>query len=412
MDGEKKLFKNFIILGLSYTSNLLIPLLLMPHFIKVLGIGQYGIIALAQAFMGYLNILVEYHFSIITVKEISMNRNDTFWLNKTFNTVIFTRILLALFSFIILLIAIRFYPPFQRNTYVVFTSYFIVLGQSVLPNWFFQGIENMTAIAVLNFIFKIIFVILAYLFVNSTKDTYLPNFLLGLTNFVAGILGICYIFKKYDFSFFIPHWTEILYQLKMGKLMYMSNMSVSIYVTINPIILGLYCSPIIIGQYSIAERILGVIRSIISMFFQISYPRVAVIMKENINAIAIFYKKTFRSFLWLLIFFCVLFFIWAKFVLDYFFYISSPEVVENVRLLLGIAIIVFLNIPYYQRLLIANLAHVANYVYMVGGTISVILNFILVPIFGVYGSISTLYITEILVTTTLYYQASKYKLLK
>jgi polysaccharide transporter, PST family len=407
---EKNLVKNFLLIGFSYASNILIPILLMPHFIKTLGIELFGIVALSQAFMLYLNILVEYHFNIITTKEISINRNDYVWLNKNFNTVFITRIILALVSFLILFVSVKFYPPFINNSNIVFLSFLLVLGQAVTPNWFFQGTENMKAIAILNFIFKLFFIFFAFYFIRNSKDAHLANFILGLTNFICGMVGVIYIYKKYSFKFIIPQIQDIFNELKIGRLIFISNMSVGIYVAVNPIILGIYSNATIIGQYSVAERILGALRSLLAIYSQITYPRIALIASENLKLISHFYKKIFGTFFLSLVLFCVLLYIWAKEVMFKIFNISNIEIIHNVRLLLGIAIVVCLNIPFYQRLLISNLYHIANYILIAGGIISIILNFLLVPYYGVIGSIGALYITEFFVTFTLFYYTLKHKL--
>lgn len=410
MKDSLKIFYNFFIIGLSYSSNLLLPLLLIPHFINKLGIELYGIVTLSQALMVYLTVIIEYHFSTIVVKDVSVNRNDRTILNEIFCRSLVVRFLLLLISLIIVVLVTTVYPPFKSHYEIVLLSSMIIIGQTLLPNWFLLGLEEVGAIAVLNIVFKGIYIILALTLVNTYGDARLPNFFLGVTNFIAGTAGIIYIFNKYKFTFRLPDKADVWLDIKAGRLMTISNISVAIYTSGGPLILALYYNSKIVGEYVAAERIVALFRGIANVYFQATYARAAALMAEGKEVLNKFYKSTFPFVITAVVVGCTVFFFESDLIMHYIFRIQSPAISEYLRYMIVVIIIIIFNIPYYQRLLIAA-PHKANLIIMSGCVISISLNFLLVPFLGPIGCIIAVITTELYITLGLYYLNIKNNLL-
>lgn len=71
------LIRNFSYLSLLQVFNLILPLIVYPYLIRVLGKETYGLVVFAQSLVFYLVILVGFGFNISATKEVSIHRNDS-----------------------------------------------------------------------------------------------------------------------------------------------------------------------------------------------------------------------------------------------------------------------------------------------------------------------------------------------
>jgi PST family polysaccharide transporter len=118
-----KISKNFISLVLLQVTNFVIPILIIPHLIKTLGVDRFGIVSLAQTTMIYLFVIVDYGFSLSAVKDVSINREDKVYLNRVFSEVMITKFFLGIMAFFLLLIAVSIHPKFVINWKLFLSHY-------------------------------------------------------------------------------------------------------------------------------------------------------------------------------------------------------------------------------------------------------------------------------------------------
>ena len=73
---KKVILRNFLSLSSLQGINYLLPLIILPYLIRVIGPAKFGLIAFAQAFVQYFMILTDYGFSLSATRKISLCRAD------------------------------------------------------------------------------------------------------------------------------------------------------------------------------------------------------------------------------------------------------------------------------------------------------------------------------------------------
>ena len=306
-----KISKNFIALVLLQVTNFVIPILIIPHLIKTLGIDKFGIVSLAQTIMIYLFVIVDYGFSLSAVKDISLNKNNLSYLNKLFSEVMMTKIFLGIISFFILLVVVCIYPKFIENWRLLLLSYFMVLGQLILPTWFYQGIDAMKYTTITNLVSKVIFTIFIFIFIRTPNDDLWVNLLLGCGNCIAGLISIVFLSYHYKINISIKQGVRgIKYQLLNGWYYFLSNFSVIIYMNSNIVILGIFVNNHVLGIYSIAEKVATLVRQVLVVFSQVIYTHVCLIVEsKSIDKVKSFIREIFIPFFFIICLGCgILFF--------------------------------------------------------------------------------------------------------
>ena len=73
---DRRLAKNILWLYALQGVNYLVPILLLPYLVRVLGVGQYGLVAFSQAIAQYFIIATDYGFNFSATKQIALHRDD------------------------------------------------------------------------------------------------------------------------------------------------------------------------------------------------------------------------------------------------------------------------------------------------------------------------------------------------
>ena len=252
---RRTLFINFISLSLIQGTNYILPLLIFPYLVKVLGVENFGIMAFAQTIALYLMVITDYGFNLSATKDIAIIRDtDAPAITRIYNEVMTTKLVLLVLTFSFLAGLIFFIPFFRKEYFLYLCSFTIVIGQMLNPTWFFQGMEQMKYATILNVVSKGIFTILVFVFIKSPTDYWLANLLQGGGSMVAGILSQQFVIKNFNIKISIAGFEKVLSQLNKSWPVFISNFAIMACFSNNIFILGLFANKLTIGYYSIAEK--------------------------------------------------------------------------------------------------------------------------------------------------------------
>jgi PST family polysaccharide transporter len=280
-EDKKRLFSNFLSLFILQGANYILPLITLPYLVRVLGAEKFGLIAFAQAFIGYFVILTDYGFNLSATREISINRENKDKVSEIFSSVMIIKTGLLVLSFVIMSIIIFSFEKFRQDYLIYYLTFGMVVGQVLFPVWFFQGMERMKYITILNILAKLIFTVAIFIFVHKALDYIYVPLINSLGFIVAGILALWIVFKEFKIDFKRPSLTQIKQDLKEGWYIFICTVAISLYTISNTFILGLFTNNTIVGYYSAAERIIRAIQGLYSPISQAIYPYVSKLLNQS-----------------------------------------------------------------------------------------------------------------------------------
>jgi len=267
-------FYNFFSVGVIQGIIALLQLLVIPYTIKTIGIDGFGVVAVAQVVMLYLAGFADYGFSQAATRDISLHRSDKTAISGIFFRVLYTKLVLCSVSFILLVILICCVPFFRQHSFLYLTAFVYVIGQSSLVNWFFQGLEKMTFIALLALTGRVIFVLLVFIFLKNREQGFLFLFFLGAGMLLAGAVSIFLACRWLEFEFVKPSRADIIRELRAGWAITVANLAGYTTQYANIFILRIFTNDLVAGYYGIAERLFFAMRQMLVIFSQVIYPRV------------------------------------------------------------------------------------------------------------------------------------------
>jgi PST family polysaccharide transporter len=368
----------------------------------VVGIEKFGMISLAQAFTSYLMVFTDYGFNLSATRDTALHKADSNKLRNILHAVFTTKLILSIISFIILLVVILLVPKFKAEWWLFVLSFTMVIGYVLQPVWFFQGMEQMSYIAYLNLLTKILFVGLVFIFIRTPADYIYANLFLGVGNIVSGLITLWVMYRKFGLTIGIARWHQVKHQLAEGWHIFLSNFSIHAYVYSNLFILGLFTNSTIVGYYSIAEKVIFAIRQLLSVFSQVIYPYICSLSLQAHNKIRSFFVSIYIPFALLIFVLSVLLYLFSGQVVLFLAGHPVEAISDLIKMLSFVPFIVMLNIPAYQTLLAYNFKQSYSTILVSGSILNIVLNIFLSYTFAASGTAMAVIITELFITAGLY----------
>lgn len=405
---KKNLFQNTIALGVIQILNYVLPFITLPYLSRVLDVDKLGLVFFAQVFMDYFFRLAMFGFDFSGVRSIAINRDDKEKTNLIFNSILSVQSIFLVISFCVLSFLILFIPKFRVDAIVYYFTFLSVIGNIFIFTWFYQGMERMKFITVLNIITKTIGLLLIFAFIKNNNDYYLVPLFNSLGALVAGVISLVFIKKVFKIRFYIPEKDNIINTIKYSRQFFLTKVAIALYRQTNAFVLGLVVSTIAVAYYTSADKIFWAIFALYNTFIGALFPY----MSKNKDIV--FFKKLLKYLIIFALGFGIFLIVASKILIVIFF---SEKMLPSVNILRIFAI----SFPFYIFVdtfgfpLLGAFGYVkeTNYGYIVGGIYN-ILGLILLYLLNCI----TIYSVAILVSSTYIiiflhrmYYINKYKLL-
>ena len=353
---------------------------------SVLGIEIFGLLAFATATINYFSILGDYGFNLTATREVSIHRGSKEKLTEIYSSVMTIKFLLLLLGFIVLVLLTTFFDKFSQDYLLYYYTYGIVFGKFLFPVWFFQGMEKMKYISILNIIAKSIFLIAIFVLVNEKDDFYLVPVFNSLGFIIAGFIALFYIHKKFEISFKIQSKEILLFYLKDGWHIFISRVAVLLYTSNNIIILGLLTNNTSVGFYSVAEKVTSAISSLGSIINRVIFPHLSEVWIRDKKNYHRQFVSVIKPLIITMLFISLILFIASPYIIS--FLSGGKQINESITVLkiLSIAVLLFpLGSIFTQSFVTQNKNNLVTKVTLYTTLINLILVLILVYKFDFYG---------------------------
>ena len=286
---NQTLFGNASALLVIQIANQLIPLLTVPYLTRVLGVGNYGLIAFCMAIIILGSVVTDYGFNLSVTLKIAKYREKHKRVNKLIGAVLTVKTVLLIFVAIGIVVFAIFTKTYAENKLLLIVLIFPLTGQTYQPVWFFQGIERMSYIAIFIFISRLLYLLLVFTTVTSSEHMVWLMTINGLAQFAAA--GIGYIVMRR--LGYWPQRASLTYCLKVWRQsteFFWSRAAASTYTACGAIFLGLTATTLQVGYYAAAEQIYRGAQSLLSPVAQAIYPNM--VRTKN-------FRLLFRILLWM-----------------------------------------------------------------------------------------------------------------
>jgi PST family polysaccharide transporter len=369
MQGKKGvLLKNTIMLYILQFSTYLLAFIVVPYETRVLGPTVYGKLGVATAIMVYFQLVIDFGFILSATEDVSRNREDNAFLRNIFTSVTVAKLFLTAGSLLVLMVLCRAVRSWQGNT-LFFTLFFAATAiNSMMPDYLYRGLEDMTAITVRTVLIKLFFTCMIFVLLKTPEQLcVIPA--LNIVGNLAALIGVyMHLNKKYNVRFVKPDMSGVGEALRRSSKFFYSRIATTAYTAANTIIIDLLTKGgSTVGYYTSADKLITTGKSAMSPISDSLYPY----MVKNRDFKLV--KKVLLIAEPIIAVFCVAVFIFAKPLCLWFFGAEYGPVAPILRAMLPVGIVILPSyILGFPTLTAMGLSKHANYSVIFGSCLHVV----------------------------------------
>lgn len=389
--------KNFALSSAYQILILAVPFVTSPYISRVLGAEGIGIYSFTSSIVGYFVLFATLGTMSYGAREISRARDDHKLLSRFFWEIELLVVCTTTVCLILWGIWVLIAPEYNLIYLILSIQLFGVIADI---SWFFTGLEQFKYIVFRNSIVKIVGIILLFLFIRERDDLALYIFLMTIINVLGALSMWIYIPKMVDRIDWRtlnikPHFKETL-------IYFIPAVATSVYTILNKVLLGFVGSDIREnGYYEQATKIISIGQTLTFVALNsVLGSRISYLFAEQ--KIEEIHLRIDKSLHYILLIGLGLSFgliaISPKFV-PWFFGAGFEPTILLIQLLSPIILIIgisnCLGSQYYTP---AGLRKQSAQYIIVGAVVNLILNIILIPLYGAVGAVIGSLTAELTIT--------------
>lgn len=270
-DG-KILAKNMTYLAILQLLIYLCPLITTPYLARILGVDGFGKIAFATAVMVWFQTIADWGFNYTATRDIAKHRDNSEYVSRIFSTVFWGRWILTAISFVVLIISIFTIDKFYQNATLLLFAFIMIPGHILFPDWFFQALERMEFITILNAVVRIIFMISVFFVIRQPEDYIYQPLLISVGYVICGFVATYIVLVKWKIKITSIPLKDIFLYIKNSTNIFINNLMPNLYNSFSYILLNFASTDADTGLYNAGRKFPEMANSILSVIGRAFFP--------------------------------------------------------------------------------------------------------------------------------------------
>lgn len=377
-----------------------LPIITTPYTARTLGLSANGVHSFTESIVTYFIIFGAIGTSLYGIRKIAYIRDDEAELARVTKEIILLRLFLMFATLAI------FIPTLCINNqyaYIYRIHIINIVANGIDISWFYQGVEDFKKVTVRNLIVKFIFIFCLFVFIKEPGDLPWYVLLIVVSSLIGNLIMLYYLPQYVDLK--KGKDLKIFTHLKPSVLLFVPQAMNYIYVLIDRSMLGWLTNTDNVGLYDQAQRIVRMVTAVLQSVGYVMMARVANLTNSNDREGIKTYVRKSVNFNLFIAFPAMLGILGVAD--DFIPFFLGKEYLGSIPILKAMSVLVFLSsmnsLMGVQMLIPMGKEKIYTIATTCGACVSVLLNLILIPILGVYGSCVACIVAEATVFTVSFY---------
>jgi len=391
---KQTIFKNTFWLATAEGITRLLKLILFIYVARILGATEYGKFTFALAFVSLFAVFSDFGLSWITTREFSQQRER----EKEFSSILSLKILLSIGTLILILYGSLFITsdPIIQKVIRILALYVVINNFSGIICAVLRARQKMQyeswgrmvqALVVTSVGF---FVLFNFPSVENLSYAYL----------FASLIAFIFISLIFHFKIFCLtiNWNKIIWKDFLGLSWPLAFITVFtlIYTYIDSVMMGYWGQITEIGWYNAAYKIVNVTLIPMALISVSFFPVLSKAFKESKERLQEVFDYQIKLMTILTVPIVIGGIFLAPKIINFVYGSNYSPSILVFQMLMFMAGFIFLSDPCYRILIVINQQKKVFYITLTGAIINIILNFILIPNYSLYGAAIATVITYLI----------------
>ena len=394
---RKSLKINFVMNFILTASSIVFPLITFPYVSRILGPNGTGSVAMATSFVSYFTMIAMLGVPTYGIRACAKVRGNRDELSRVVQELLIINLVMSFIAYLCLVFVVFLVPKFREEDVLYLICSAAILFNVIGVNWLYQGLEQYSYITFVSLLFKLLGLVLMFLFVRSSNDYSIYGAITVIGGYGSGILNFIKLKKiiklhpvgNYNFK---RHIKPIFTFFAM-------SVATTVYTNLDVVMLGVMKTSVDVGYYNAAVKMKTLLVTLVTSLGTVLLPRLSYYYSNQlIDQFRVLVSKAF-SFVFIFAVPCCVFVMACAKEIILFLAGAGFEgaVIPMIIITPTILFIGLSNITGIQVLVPTGREKLVLYSVIVGAIVDIIINAFLIPFFGASGAAFGTLIAELLV---------------
>lgn len=275
--GRKRFAKNTVMQYGLQIAKYIFPFVTIPYLTRVLGPETYAVRAYVLATMTIMQMLLEYGFNAYGTKEVAERRDSKVDIGIISSSIVVIRGLLSLLGMAILAILIINIPLLRENYVYVLIAYLGIVFKSSLPDFIFQGLEEMGIITYRYVASQAVALVCIIVFIHGPQDLILIPIFETLASIIAFIWSWHNVLVHRGIALIKPRISNLFTKWRTATAFFLSNAATTVFSSLTTLMIGIFIDDVVqISYWSISMMAITAIQSLYTPVANSLYPHMVI----------------------------------------------------------------------------------------------------------------------------------------
>lgn len=255
----------------------LFPFITIPYLTRILGPDIYAVRAYILAAMTFAQVFLDYGFNAYGTKVIALARDNYDEKSRETSSIVFLRLVMFAAGIPILIAITALIPLMRENPVYVAIAYITVCFKAMLPDFVFQGEEDMGIITQRFVLSQSVGTSFVFLFVHGPQHLLLVPTFESFAAFIALIWSWHNVLGRRGYHITRVDRARLRNAFSQSTVFFLSSAATTIFSSLTTLMIGLYIADAAqISYWSIAMTSISAIQSLYTPITNSLYPHMVI----------------------------------------------------------------------------------------------------------------------------------------